>query len=659
MQSLMITLLTCSVTMSVLALFHMVITPLLAKRYSAKSRYYAWIVVVLGLIIPFRPQFNNPLVKVTMPGETTLPIVQIGNGAPLAMPTLAENTMLTSTIQSVSWWQIAAIVWIVGMMTFLAYHAIKHYCFTKIVRRWSNRITDGQSFSILQNLQIEMGVSKQLNLYVCPCIGSPMMIGFIKPCILLPHANLDKDDLRFILKHELVHLKRKDLYYKVFVLLAAAIHWFNPIVYLLAKAIDTLCEISCDAETVQNTSIDIRQHYSETIMGVLRYQSKMKTALSTNFYGGKKGMKKRILGVMDTGKKKTGLVIVCAALLLTIGTGFAFAANAANASTQGSEYASANADDDLSYITLVSESLQEAIKPYEHLGISVDNATGLMMYNGHPVREIWNNAMGILVTESMGPDGFAGRNISDAIDLIVIYENNRPVGFNVSTPEEYNRRTEERRSASASYISEAIFDGNRDATNIQWEPLAEYEKFGISYNADGKMLFNGQLVRYFWDGYEIEPGMSATHYDYLNEDGIVDVHTIRNVIENRDGSIDPFGELTAITAYSQNEFNARDINSLKAYGAVSQTTAIGNTSDAGGRTFEEIFSEYKNYGIELVASTTGGIGNVYYKGQLVKTFIDENNNGGVFMLQSVDGGNITVHTVYDASGNLTGVEVQD
>ena len=40
-------------------------------------------------------------------------------------------------------------------------------------------------------------------------------------------------------------------------------------------------------------------------------------------------MKSRIFSIMDTGKKKTGLVILCVALMLTVGTGAAFAANAA------------------------------------------------------------------------------------------------------------------------------------------------------------------------------------------------------------------------------------------------------------------------------------------------------------------------------------------
>ena len=58
-----------------------------------------------------------------------------------------------------------------------------------------------------------------------------MMTGFVKPRILLPDADFTTDELRLILKHELVHYKRRDLWYKGLVLAANAIHWFNPAVY--------------------------------------------------------------------------------------------------------------------------------------------------------------------------------------------------------------------------------------------------------------------------------------------------------------------------------------------------------------------------------------------------------------------------------------------
>jgi len=135
-ESFMVTLLTCSAAMSVIALFYMAIMPILARRYSERGRYYAWLIIVVGLIFPFRPQFDNAIVKVNVSAETATPIIQIRNGTPLTIP--VENAVLPPAI---SWWQVAAVVWLVGAVTFLAYHVVKHYRFVKMAGRWSEVVT--------------------------------------------------------------------------------------------------------------------------------------------------------------------------------------------------------------------------------------------------------------------------------------------------------------------------------------------------------------------------------------------------------------------------------------------------------------------------------------------------------------------------------------
>jgi len=336
--------------MSALSLFYMAISPLLKKRYSEKGRYYTWLIIVVGLIVPLRPQWSDAIVKIDVPSVVTVnetPTVQTENEtlifsgtqvyiAPDNIP--VDDTAFFLATPGVLYWQIAAVIWLAGVLVFLLYHVIKYYRFTKLVMRWSERITDERTLVLLQSLKAEMKISNQIILYQCLDIGSPAMFGFVNPRILLPKAKMAEDELNFILKHELVHYKRKDLYYKCLVLIAAAIHWFNPVIYLITRVIGAQCELSCDAEIVRNTDADTRQQYSETIIGVVRYQSRLKTALSTNFYGGKKSMKNRISSIMDTGKRKTGMVIICVALVVTLGTGVVFAANAVNASSKGNVY---------------------------------------------------------------------------------------------------------------------------------------------------------------------------------------------------------------------------------------------------------------------------------------------------------------------------------
>ena len=187
------------------------------------------------------------------------------------------------------------------------------------------------------------------------------------------------------------------------------------------------------------------------------------------------------------------------------------------------------------------------------------------------------------------------------------------------------------------------------------ELLNSYKEFGISYDIQGNMYFKGEAVRYFWDGYEFEKNLMS-RYEFYNGSGTIDVHTVRNIKDNGDGSIDPFGDLTDIRSYSNAEFDARDTAAME--NPPMETTAVEDNSNtaADGRTFEQIFADYKTYGITY-KSGGSGLGNVYLNGELVQAFVDE-KDGGVFSFHSMDGGSLVVRTVYDENGNLTGLKSQ-
>lgn len=541
MREFMIALIECSVTMSVLVLGFIAATPWMSKRYSAKWLYYIWLVFVVGLIIPFRVHPDTAFIQMNAAPDYIQQIIP-GNAENIVDSTIPINTP-SQELSAILWYQIGICLWIAGLFAFMVYHGLKHFRFLRMVNRWSEQ-PDKQMNDTLQKIKTDMGITTPVKLQICSCISSPMMIGFIRPTILLPWPDFSADELPYILKHELVHFKRKDLWYKSLVLFATAVHWFNPVMYVMARAIASQCEISCDAEVVSKTDIGTRQQYSETIIGVIKNRSRMQTAFSTNFYGGKKGIKKRIFSIMDTSKKRTGALILCLVLLGTLGTGAAFATSSPAVPKSQTTY-------------VVS----------------------------------------------------SGEEPSPAVS-------------NIPTEKEL---------------------------------LSEYDPFGISFDKDGKMYLNGELVRYFWDGAELDDNTSTVHYEYLNEEGTADVHTTRKVINNGDGSVNPFGDLTGIVKYSQEEFKQRNLDDLK--GSSNPVTyADSDGSVSGGETFAQRFSKYKDFEIEYKEQQGSGRGNVYYKGQLVKLFVDENSEGGVFTYQSEDGGKISVHTIYDINGKLIGIE---
>ena len=322
MQAFLINLLECTVSMSVISLIYMILLPFLSKRYTAKWLYYGWLVIITGWIFPFRPQLDanifpakNPVIQ----NIRTLSIEYIDIGEPAAL--ISNETGAASFISI--WWVLASI-WIIGVIISIIYHSRRHWRFMKLANRWGEDIIDLQILHVLNNLRAEMGINTKVGLKTCSSMTNPILAGFLRPVIFLPSVNLSANELTFILKHELIHLKKNDLWYKALVLLTTTIHWFNPLVYIVARAIAVQCEISCDELVLQGTSSEDRRQYGETIIAFVRKETNPQTTLSTNFYGGKKGMKTRIFSIMDTSKKRAGIIILCTVFMAIITTGLVF-----------------------------------------------------------------------------------------------------------------------------------------------------------------------------------------------------------------------------------------------------------------------------------------------------------------------------------------------
>ena len=184
-----------------------------------------------------------------------------------------------------------------------------------------------------------------------------------------------------------------------------------------------------------------------------------------------------------------------------------------------------------------------------------------------------------------------------------------------------------------------------------------YETFGLRYDgAEDALYFGGERVRYFFDGVNTGDGGQISRVEHIDRLGTVDVHTVRETVDNGDGSVNPFGPLTGLEADSQAEFDARDMNALL-HPAMEATADCSGSGGAPGRSFSEIFAAYRDFGVEFTESPEGsGTGNVYYLGELADCFADVSPEGGTFVFHSRDRGSCSVRTVYDGEGNLAGVE---
>lgn len=313
LQSIFTNVIEITLTISAVIVILLLLIPLFKKSYYSKWRYFIWLVLALRLIIPFNITLPEAPVKITPPTQVItytverpandysqkyVPVNTIGLDEYKVMPVLTLTDVL-------------AIIWIFGIFVFLSYEIFSYMYFKRSVKRWSTNI---KSPDILSSWN-EIKGTRNIAIKLCKKVSSPMMFGFLKPTLLLPKENYTEDDLYAILKHEMTHYKRHDLWYKLILLLANAVHWFNPFVYLMVKSANRDIEISCDDEVVKNEDLLFRKAYSETILSVIYNEKMYKTSLSTYFQGGKKTMKERFSNILDMKNKRKG---VLAFILITL-----------------------------------------------------------------------------------------------------------------------------------------------------------------------------------------------------------------------------------------------------------------------------------------------------------------------------------------------------
>lgn len=382
-----------SLAMSAIVLAYSAVAKGMRRRYAAKWLYLAGVIVLIGFLIPFRPVVTVPTRQ--MPAFLQDAAVEAAAGQQAAQAGAGTTRQAPRGFP----WRLAGIAWASGMIATLLFHGIRHARFAGAVRRWCVTVQDARLLAQFEEAKRSLGIEgHDIGFARCACIHSPMLLRLGRPTVVLPEGGHVPYDLRFILLHELVHYKRRDLLVRLLMLLTIAIHWFNPAVYLLARLVTAQCEIACDEAVVRNQDMEGRHQYAMTIISVARCHARGYTLLTTYFYGGKNTMKKRINSVYEPAKTKTGALLMAVLLMLTVLAGTSIAADTAGTGTGELVFtlpeAPVKLDETLdSYV--VSWAPMDGIKEY-HLGVyyqlQVEETTMSNALTGEmsePMTELW------------------------------------------------------------------------------------------------------------------------------------------------------------------------------------------------------------------------------------------------------------------------------
>ena len=306
MAYLVLKLLECSLTMTLLSLLFHWGEQRLGLRYSARWRCRVWAVLILGFLLPVKPAPVRPVVQVVGPEMFSAAGTKV-----LVNETAGRAALLGGSL---------FVLWAAGAFLSLIVQLNRHFRFMEQAERFSAPISP-EILQCAEQAAEELRIRQRPEVRQLSWIASPMMAGYRRPLIFLPDQEYDKETLRLVLKHELVHFKRHDLWFKMIILIASAVHWFNPLFGRIRKMAEETCELACDECVVSSEDFAARKCYCEVMLRTVRGQMEMRTALSTGFDGGKESLKKRLEAALDRNRRRKygGVLIGALALVLVSG----------------------------------------------------------------------------------------------------------------------------------------------------------------------------------------------------------------------------------------------------------------------------------------------------------------------------------------------------
>lgn len=341
METFLLNLLKTSLLGSLAILAMLVLKPLWRERYRAKARCWLWLALAAFLLLPVDFSVKNAPVQAAPPKDYTLFVgtdkttiqstdnlfgdmaEKSGQSPAQVRDTIIQRPVTNPEQKTTRYIPVTTILfygYLAGAAAFLLYQGVSYALFRRTVRRWKRDVSRADYASLLFDTARDLGVSAP-EMIVCEAISTPAVTGLLRPRLLLPHERYDVQELRYILRHELCHLKRRDMLLKLVLLAANAMHWFNPVVYLMLRQADEDIELACDSAATDGLELPERAAYSRTLLAAV--QSSVRALPATTCFGGTvERLKRRITNVLGA-QKKRGLGVVALVLALTLTAGCA------------------------------------------------------------------------------------------------------------------------------------------------------------------------------------------------------------------------------------------------------------------------------------------------------------------------------------------------
>ena len=164
-----------------------------------------------------------------------------------------------------------ALLWLAGFTAFMLQVAFRAL---RWVRRFagSPEVTDPAVIELVQECARRLGLRTRFAVYETRAVSSPVLYGLFRPRLVLPRGfveRFNREEVGFVVLHEMVHFKRGDLILNWLTTGLQAIHWFNPAVWFGFTRWRADRELACDAAVLEAVGDGRNRSYGETIIQLL------------------------------------------------------------------------------------------------------------------------------------------------------------------------------------------------------------------------------------------------------------------------------------------------------------------------------------------------------------------------------------------------------
>lgn len=312
-----------------------IISKIVKYKYSSWWKYYIWLMISLFLVLPLGLFHKAEVVNIKIPVEQRASEKEADTNAPLNLPaesgktgsvinespvrseeTVVKKTRLSEMPLS-ELVRLILYIWGTGVGILILVRMMNYYFALRALRRWAISWDDPSFQKIYSEICADQKLKRVPRIMVNSKLHSPALSGFVNPIIYIPAVQYSESEMKLIIRHELIHYKNRDLWYKLFLFIVNTIYWFNPFLYLMRKEADNDIEYICDSQVIKTCSREDSTTYHCLLLKAAE-NGKQIHFLAAGLNDGISGFKNRITYMMRANTLKRGSILAVVFVLLLV-----------------------------------------------------------------------------------------------------------------------------------------------------------------------------------------------------------------------------------------------------------------------------------------------------------------------------------------------------